>query len=313
MKKTLLCAGLMAIGFANAQTGKVGINTENPNETLEINGTLRVDNMPLSGEGKIYDGAETTETTFTANSVMATDDQGNVGKMAFPFGELLLHGGDDGKKDAFETKRFGYTGSNSANRIEKITAEDVRKSTPHRNFNAVLADRKFSLAKRSLVIVNVSASFSAQGVGEWDGNSFITGTNASPKRMGVRVVLNGNVITDPNATADLKKRAVDGFYFDNKKIDGGTDIINNGIPFTVGEMLSWSDTNEEGKLVTSTGSLAGVYAVQGSSSQILEAGEHSVQVEGRFTFHYADPSGIDVSMGNSSADVLDVIAIPLEL
>lgn len=36
MKQTLILAGVLSIGYANAQEGRVGINTEQPQATLDV-------------------------------------------------------------------------------------------------------------------------------------------------------------------------------------------------------------------------------------------------------------------------------------
>lgn len=48
---------LLASVYFNAQTtatGKVGINTITPKETLDVNGTLKVGNLPTQWNGKCY-------------------------------------------------------------------------------------------------------------------------------------------------------------------------------------------------------------------------------------------------------------------
>lgn len=52
MKKTLLSIVFLS-GMAMAQTGKVGINTENPTETLHIKGSTRITDISLNGSSTI--------------------------------------------------------------------------------------------------------------------------------------------------------------------------------------------------------------------------------------------------------------------
>ncbi|QOR74586.1 hypothetical protein IMZ16_03900 [Cruoricaptor ignavus] len=79
MKKTLFASVLLMSATAFAQTGKVGVNTPMPSETLHVNGTARVSSLPVSGSGKIYNGAATQSTTFTATQTVVADANGNLG------------------------------------------------------------------------------------------------------------------------------------------------------------------------------------------------------------------------------------------
>jgi hypothetical protein len=94
MKRIFIFVAVLSVGFAFAQTeGKVGINTATPTETLDIKGTFRVEDIPASGTGKIYNGTSTKGTTFNANSLVATDNSGNIGKVpAGTQGQVLSQG-----------------------------------------------------------------------------------------------------------------------------------------------------------------------------------------------------------------------------
>ena len=94
MKRIFIFVAVLSVGFAFAQTeGKVGINIATPTETLDIKGTLRVEDIPASGTGKIYNGTSTKGTTFNANSLVATDNSGNIGKVpAGTHGQVLSQG-----------------------------------------------------------------------------------------------------------------------------------------------------------------------------------------------------------------------------
>ena len=94
MKRIFIFVAVLSVGFAFAQTeGKVGINTATPTETLDIKGTLRVEDIPASGTGKIYNGTSTKGTTFNTNSLVATDNSGNIGKVpAGTQGQVLSQG-----------------------------------------------------------------------------------------------------------------------------------------------------------------------------------------------------------------------------
>jgi hypothetical protein len=94
MNRIFILVTMFSVGFVFAQTeGKVGINTATPTETLDIKGTLRVEDIPESGTGKIYNGTKNKGTTFNANSLVATDNSGNIGKLpAGAEGQVLSQG-----------------------------------------------------------------------------------------------------------------------------------------------------------------------------------------------------------------------------
>ena len=82
MKTTLSCGMLLlAAAYFNAQTtGKVGINTNAPKETLEVNGTLKIGTLPANGAKKaIYNGQNTKNTDFTATKTLVADNNGTIG------------------------------------------------------------------------------------------------------------------------------------------------------------------------------------------------------------------------------------------
>lgn len=76
-----LCSSL----FIKAQNGKVGINTNTPQETLEVNGTIRISELPASG-GKIYGSptATTRNTNFTPTQMVVANQNGVLGIQNFP-------------------------------------------------------------------------------------------------------------------------------------------------------------------------------------------------------------------------------------
>lgn len=96
MNRIFILVTMLSVVFVFAQTeGKVGINTATPTETLDIKGTLRVEDIPASGTGKIYNGTSTKATVFNANSLVATDNSGNIGKVpAGAEGQVLSQGAD---------------------------------------------------------------------------------------------------------------------------------------------------------------------------------------------------------------------------
>lgn len=84
MNKFIYTLAVLASGLAFAQTGKVGINTENPTETLQIQGTARITDLPINETGLIStntDGTESTarNQTFSATKTLVVDNNGVVG------------------------------------------------------------------------------------------------------------------------------------------------------------------------------------------------------------------------------------------
>ena len=81
---------LLASVYFNAQTttpptGKVGVNTITPKETLDVNGTLKVGNLPTNGTANaIYNGGKNKSTTFTATNMVVADANGVLGKTSIP-------------------------------------------------------------------------------------------------------------------------------------------------------------------------------------------------------------------------------------
>ena len=100
MKTTLSCGMLLlAAVYFNAQTtGKVGINTNAPTETLEVNGTLKVDTLPTNGANNaIYNGQNTQNATFTATHMIVSDKNGVLGKHSLgTAGQVLISKGNNG-------------------------------------------------------------------------------------------------------------------------------------------------------------------------------------------------------------------------
>lgn len=68
MKRKIYITIIMCLGiFLNAQIGKVGINTANPTETLDVNGKTYTNSLYLRNPG---------EPTMTGGSFLATSQNG---------------------------------------------------------------------------------------------------------------------------------------------------------------------------------------------------------------------------------------------
>lgn len=79
MKRIIFLLGVISFGFAQAQERKVGINTDAPREVLDVNGTIRVQDLPLSNKGKVYDGNVEKKTVFNPNRTIVADAKGVLG------------------------------------------------------------------------------------------------------------------------------------------------------------------------------------------------------------------------------------------
>ena len=85
MKKSFLAISILSALSANAQSGKVGVNTSIPTETLSVNGTTRVSQLPANGAANaIYTTADGTASTaqdqsFTATRTVVADANGVLG------------------------------------------------------------------------------------------------------------------------------------------------------------------------------------------------------------------------------------------
>lgn len=84
MRKQLCILGLLGFLGLQAQTGKVGINTETPTEILDVNGTLRVRSLPVEGTKGIRTtgtntASENPDQTFTPTKFVVADENGVLG------------------------------------------------------------------------------------------------------------------------------------------------------------------------------------------------------------------------------------------
>lgn len=79
MKRSLFFITVLCGGLAIAQnTGKVGIQTNNPTETLDVKGTVRVQNLPENGSsGSI--STPRVNTDFNATKTVVVDENGVLG------------------------------------------------------------------------------------------------------------------------------------------------------------------------------------------------------------------------------------------
>lgn len=79
-KIILLNIALLGLNF-QAQTKKLGINTDRPTEVLDVNGTLRIKDVPVDNTTNVlYNGGSSKNLRFTGTNVLLTDANGNLGK-----------------------------------------------------------------------------------------------------------------------------------------------------------------------------------------------------------------------------------------
>ena len=125
MNKIFISIAMLSMEIALAQTdGKVGINTSTPTETLDVKGTLRIEDLPASGTGKIYNGTNTKGTTFNAKGLVATDNNGNIGKLPAGTQGQVLSQGANNQPVWSEIKQFTGTIAD-AFYVEDSTALDI--------------------------------------------------------------------------------------------------------------------------------------------------------------------------------------------
>ena len=86
LRKSALVLGLLTFSLGLlAQTERVGVNTRTPTEELDVQGSVRIQTLPKTGEGVTtntsgsYDAGKST--TFAPNKVVVTNEQGVLGVM----------------------------------------------------------------------------------------------------------------------------------------------------------------------------------------------------------------------------------------
>ena len=86
LRKSALVLGLLTFSLGLlAQTERVGVNTRTPTEELDVQGSVRIQTLPKTGEGVTtntsgsYDAGKSTN--LAPNKVVVTNDQGVLGVM----------------------------------------------------------------------------------------------------------------------------------------------------------------------------------------------------------------------------------------
>lgn len=126
MKKTLLTLSTIALSnWANAQIGNVGINTQTPTETLNVNGTLRINELPVANE-KIRTTSTGTASTskdqnFTPTKMVVVDNNGVVGKADIPSSGAFYQGSTSVALEGNSFQRQALTGDVTADKNSNTT------------------------------------------------------------------------------------------------------------------------------------------------------------------------------------------------
>jgi len=198
MKKIVLTAFAVSLSVvAYAQSGKVGINTPTPSETLDVNGTERVRTLPQNGvSNAIYTKPDGTtspnkDQTFTATKALVADDNGVIGSVSWlPAQSPTIMAGVN-QTDAVTT-----TG----------TASSVSGST---GTTGVLATRTFILSTKS--IVTFSFNLSVSSIRSFNSNLLSDG---AAKRIGAKLLLNSATLINSGIPFTSSKNTyADGYYY----------------------------------------------------------------------------------------------------
>lgn len=148
MMKKIIILGSVVLSFGlQAQLNKAGINTAQPTEVLDVNGTMRVRDIQIDGTtNALYNGSTTKSTTFTATNVMMTDANGNLGKAL--------------NKDLIPNKN--YTGFNALDNSTAIfvTRQYTVSDWPSGQNSGAGFDTGMSTTKWEAILSNVSYKLS---------------------------------------------------------------------------------------------------------------------------------------------------------
>lgn len=205
MKKQFLTVFTVSSSIiAFAQSG-VGVNTPNPTETSDVNGTERIRVLPINGSSNaIYtkpDGTKSNnkDQTFTATKTVVADKNGVLGTMNWiPSETPIVYVGTD-RIDAVP-----YSSTVS-------TKNGVTITTP------VLASKTFTLSKKSLV--TFSFSVSASSIHTYSGALLQDGAS---KRFGAKLLLDSvGIINSGLPFSNSAANYADGFFY----LDGTRTLL----------------------------------------------------------------------------------------
>ncbi|MDO4762813.1 MAG: hypothetical protein Q4A00_00300 [Flavobacteriaceae bacterium] len=209
MKKTTILLGVLSLSLSYAQSsppaspvGKVGVNTETPKETLDVEGTLKVGHLPEEGntsnnKNKHYNGGANLGQDFQGTKMVVANDQGVLGQLPFTIDKgnatnTSLRWNEASKKWEAVTPQAGnaaaYTGSTS-----------VELSTTGNSFERAALTGDVSAAKNSNTVsvdkikgkaISATAPTDGQvltweettgGTGEWKPKTIALPTDSNDK------------------------------------------------------------------------------------------------------------------------------------
>ena len=158
MMKTTLSCGMLLLAevYFNAQTtGKVGINTNAPTETLEVNGTLKIDTLPTNGANNaIYNGQNAKNTTFTATHMVVSDTNGVLGKHSLgTAGQVLISKGNTGAPEWKDIKEA--SGVISETELKKGTTEIEVNQGKEEDIPGLTYTIKVTKGKEKIIMFNM--------------------------------------------------------------------------------------------------------------------------------------------------------------
>ncbi|MGU3374854.1 hypothetical protein [Chryseobacterium sp. M5A1_1a] len=245
-------------------TGNLGINTisstsqNNPTEKLDVNGNVRIRILPLNGTVDALftnpDGSRNAAQNqmFTATKTVVADDNGVLGTLPYVSGPVILAGADG--KDA--------TG----------TASHILKSNNGSQAEAAIAERTFTITKKSLVTFSYSAGLSS--IEQYNGGSLTDGVT---KQIGARLIFS----SVPSGSSYV----------------AGSTIVRSAVPFST--------------LSSTSGYVNGYFYLNGTETLVLEPGEYKVDLLGYVYASNNDSQGIQ-AVFNGDSDRFNIIAQPIE-
>lgn len=198
MNKRILSLFLLGgVLFVKAQTGKVGINTENPTETLQVKGTFRVSELPdANAQNSIYTqvnggNSDTKTQTFTPAKMVVVDNNGVFGKQ-----DILTIP--------------SYTGSTSV----VLENNSFKRAALTGDVVSVIDSNNVTVTKLQGNAVSITAPTQGQ-ILKWNGTQW-TPTNEVVNTN----IYNANGTIDANRTVTMSGRTLD-------FTGGKTSFINN--------------------------------------------------------------------------------------
>ena len=155
MKKIIILGSVLLSFSLQAQLNKVGIKHTAPTEVLDVNGTVRIREMPIDGStNALYNGSTTKSTTFIATNVMMTDANGNLGKAVnkdlVPNKNYTGFNALDNSTAIFVTRQ--YTVSDWPSGQNSGAGFDTGMSTT--KWEAILSNVSYQLAERLTTSIN---------------------------------------------------------------------------------------------------------------------------------------------------------------